>query len=169
MNEPPRAEPVHDEHRQRGAQLVLPDGRDAARGQQRGAEDHAGAEPLVHLAVEAAVVVGEAVEREVVDQPVEADRDPCAPSAKSSSSTDVVEVEDLAGQVDSARDLGVGDLLDPYPQVVELEHLHVTAEVGRDEGEVGRDVEHARVEVAHQAVPRAAAARRVRRPPAPSG
>ena len=38
----------------------------------------------------------------------------------------------------------------PNAQVVELEYLHVAAEIGRHESEVGRDVEHARVEVTHQ-------------------
>src|ERR1035441_3120484 len=64
-----RAQPVEDKHGQRRAQLVLPRGRDTPCGQQRGAEDQAGPYPLVGLAVQAAVVVRQRVEREVLDQP----------------------------------------------------------------------------------------------------
>src|ERR1700743_2347050 len=56
------AEPVGDQHGQRGAQLVLAAGGYAPRGQQRRAQDHARPQPLVLLAVQAAVVIGQAVE-----------------------------------------------------------------------------------------------------------
>src|SRR5437764_14655155 len=45
------------------------------------------------------------------------------------------------------------DLLDAHSQVVDLEHLDVPAEVGGHKREVGGHVEHARVEMAQQAVP----------------
>ncbi len=57
------AEPVDDQHGQRGPQLVLPRRWDAASGEQRGTQDHAGSEALVLLASQPAVVVGEAVQR----------------------------------------------------------------------------------------------------------
>ena len=104
------------------------------------------------LALEATVVVGDAVEVEVGDQPVEPDGDLCGP-AEVVLVDRAVQGEDLAGEVLAGHDLGVGDRSDPYPEVVELEHLHVTAEVHRHERQVGGDVEHAGVEVAHDAVP----------------
>ena len=79
------------------------------------------------LAVEAAVVVGHRVEVEVLDQPVQPDRDLRAPGEVVVVDR-VVEGEDLPGQLHALRDLGVGDLVDPHPQVVELEHLDVRAE-----------------------------------------
>src|SRR5258707_7939180 len=69
------AEPVGDQHRQRGAQLVFACGGNAAGGQQRGAKNRARAEALVLLALQAAMVIGEAVEGEVVGESVQADRD----------------------------------------------------------------------------------------------
>src|SRR3984957_4580995 len=73
------AAPVGDEHRQRRPQLVLADRRDAARGEQRRPEDHAGAEPFMLLALKTAVIVGQAVEGEVLDQRVQADGAPGGP------------------------------------------------------------------------------------------
>ena len=52
-----------------------PDVGTPARGEQRVADDQAGADALVDVAADAAVVVGEPVEREVLDEPVEPDRD----------------------------------------------------------------------------------------------
>ena len=148
---PACAEHVHDQHGHAGAQLVLAGRRDAARGQQAGAQDHPGAEPFVLLAVQAAVVVGEAVEVEVGHQPVEPHRDLGAPR-------EVLVVhrlghlEDLRRLGHSGVHFGLRDLLDAHPQVVELQHLHVAAEVRVHHGQVGGDVVHAGVEVAHQPV-----------------
>ena len=52
-----------------------PDGGHAARRQQRVADDQAGGDALGDVAADAAVVVGEPVELEVVDETVEPDRD----------------------------------------------------------------------------------------------
>src|SRR6185369_16620010 len=108
--------------------------------------------PLVLFTVQPAVVVRDAVQLEVVDQSVEADRDPGAPGEVVLVDR-VVQHEDLAGQLHPVGDLVVGHGEHPLPQVVELKHLDVRAEGGGQQGEVGGDVEHARVEVAHQPVP----------------
>ena len=47
----------------------------------------------------------------------------------------------MLGDLDPVVGLVVGDLLGAHPQVVELQDLDVTAELRRDHGEVGRDVE----------------------------
>ena len=94
---PAGADDLRRELRDRGAQLVLAGRGDAARGQQRRAEDHARAEALVLLAVESAVVVGERVEVEVLDESVEPDRDAGAPG-EVLVVDGVVEREDLAGE-----------------------------------------------------------------------
>ena len=64
-----------------------------------------------------------------------------------------IDLEHLPGQRDPLGGLLIGYGVDPHPQVVELEDLHVAAEIGRHESEVGGDIQHARVQVAHQAVP----------------
>ena len=107
-------------------------------------EDHARAEPLVLLAVEPAVVVGEGVEIEVLDQPVEPDRDLARPTRNPPRTTESSSVNISAGERHPLGGLGIRDLIDPHPQVVELEHLDVGAERCRQQREVGRDVQHAR-------------------------
>ena len=69
------AEPVEQEHRDVRLQVALAGGRDAARGEQRVADDQAGRDALGDVAADAAVVVGQPVELEVLDQAVEPDRD----------------------------------------------------------------------------------------------
>ena len=87
-----------------------------------------GAEPFVLLAVEAPVVVGERVEVEVVDQSVEADRHLWRPRRSPrrltvSSSLKICRARSIRSAVSASV-----TCLDPYPEVVELEHLHVRAE-----------------------------------------
>src|SRR5207244_2800996 len=108
-------------------QLVLTDDRDTLRCQEGRTEDHACTEAFVLLALEAAVVVGNAVEVEVGDQPVEADGNLCGPTEVVVVDR-AVEREDLAGEILTRHDLRLGDRRDPYSQVVELDHLHVAAE-----------------------------------------
>jgi hypothetical protein len=138
---PAAAEPVGDEHRQRRPQLVLADRRDAARGEQRRPEDHARAEPLVLLALQAAVIVGQAVEGEVLDQRVQPDGHPGGPF-QVRFLHGIVDGEDAPRRRDPLFFLLVGHCRDPYPEIVELEDLDVAAEVGGHQGEVGRHVKH---------------------------
>ena len=117
------------------------------------------------LAVQPAVVVGEAVQVEVLDQAVQADGHLRAPR-EVVVVHGVVDGEDLAGELRAVRVTSrLGDRVDPYAQVVELQHLHVPAEVGRHQVRSVDDVEHARVEVAHQPVPAVAERARGRRRP----
>ena len=104
------------------------------------------------LALQATVVVGQAVQAEVVDEAVQADRDPGGP-AEVLFLYRRVELEHGAGQVHPLVHLIVGDGGGPDPEIVEFEHLHVAAEVRADQGEVGGHVEHAGIEVPHQPVP----------------
>ena len=152
MNDPPSAQAIHHQHRQRRAQLVLTDDRNTARRQERCAEDHPGTEPLVLLAFKTAVVVGDRVEGEILDELIEPDRYPCGPFEVDRVDA-AVEFEDLARKLDAGCGLVVSDSVDTHPKIVELDDLHVTAQVRRDHREVSRDVEHAGVEVAHGAVP----------------
>ena len=111
----------------------------AARREQRVADDQAGGDALVHVAVDAAVVVGEPVEREVLDEPVEARRRR-APTTRScsgvissaiGSAPGSRKVEQLADLVPLALDrVGVGRL-DARDEVVDLEHLDVRAPPAR--------------------------------------
>ena len=55
-----------------------------------------------------------------------------------------------------ARDLVRADRRDPGGEVVDLEHLHVRADLRVDGGEVGVQVEHARVGVPEEAEARPA-------------
>jgi hypothetical protein len=133
------AETIGDQHRQRRPQLVLAGRRDAARGEQRCPEDHARAEPLVLLALQAAVIVGQAVEGEVLDQRVQAGGDPGGPF-QVRFLHGIVDGEDALRRRDPLLFLLVGHGRDPYPEIVELEDLDVAAEVGGHQGEVGRHV-----------------------------
>ncbi len=135
-----------------GAEFVLAGRGDAASRQKRGTENHARTQPLVLLAIEATVVVGQRVEVEVVDQSIQSHADRRTPGEVLFPDR-VIEGEDLPGEVHAGRRLCVGDLLDALPQVIELEHLDVGTERGRQQCQVGRDIQHARVDVAHQAVP----------------
>ena len=98
------------------------------------------------------MVVGQAVEAEVVGQPVQPDGDLGGPPEVLVLDA-VVDLEHRARELHPVGDLTVGHAGDSYPQVVELDHLHVPAEVRRDQRQVGGHVEHAWIQVAHQAVP----------------
>lgn len=103
------------------------------------------------LALESAVVVGEAVELEVFDEPVESDRYPGGPG-EIVLVDGVVEGEDRTRERDAFGGLLVRHGGDPDPQVVEFEDFDVSAELGGDQRHVGGDIEHPGVEVAHQPV-----------------
>ena len=124
----------------------------AARGEQRVADDHAGAEALGLVAVDAAVVVGQPVELEVGRQPVEADGDarrpvelvvgsigPAIGSSDGSAKSNIARIS-----ASLAATSCVAGRRDARPEVVDLEHLDVRAELRVHGGEVGVQVEHAR-------------------------
>src|SRR5665213_2656058 len=148
-------EAIHDEHRERRAKLELPDDGYTARGEQRRAEDHPSAQALVDLTLETAVVVGDRIKREIVDEAVETDGNLCGPS-KIVGVDATVELKDLARKFLSGRDLCLRDRVDSDPLVVELHDLHVTTEMSGDHREVCRDVEHSGVQVTHRPVTRIA-------------
>jgi hypothetical protein len=106
----------------------------------------------VLFAGQGAAVVGDRVEAEVVHEVVQAEGDLRGPGEVVRVDGGV-EGEQLPGQAPPVGDLGVGELIDADPQVVELEHLHVGAEGGGHAGEVSRDVEHPWVQVTHEPVP----------------
>ena len=82
-----RAEPVHQQHRDVRLQVALARGRDAARGEQRVADDQPGRDPLVDVAADAAVVVGE---RRRARSPRRAGRGPTATRADHSKRSGVI-------------------------------------------------------------------------------
>jgi len=92
--------------------------------------------------------VREAVEIEVVDETVKADRNACATSRIVVHNA-VVQREDLPSEVHTSLGLGIGNPVDTHTKIVELQHLDLRAEGSRQQGEVGRDVKHARVDVPH--------------------
>ena len=103
----------------------------------------------MQLSAETAVVVRHRIEVEIVDQLVEPDRNPSAPREIVVFHR-LVNSEDLAGQRDTFCHLSIRDLVDAHAQIIELEHFDMCAELCRHERQIGRDVEHSRVEVAHQ-------------------
>ena len=143
---------LRGEHGDGGPQFELTGHRDSPGREDGGPQDHPGAEPFVLFAGEAAVVVGHGVEIEVLHEPVQADGYFGAPG-EVVVVHGVVKDKQLPGQVEAFSDLRVGDPVHPFPEVIEFQHLHVGAEGGGDGGEVGGDVQHARVQVAHEPVP----------------
>ncbi len=103
------------------------------------------------LAVQPPVVVGDGVEVEVLDQPVESDRHLRSPGEVVLVDA-LVEREQCAGELQAVGELGVCHFLDTHTEVVELEHLHVGAELGGDQRHVGRDVEHPGIQMAEKTV-----------------
>ena len=103
------------------------------------------------LTVEAAVVVRDRVKGEVLDEAVEPDRHPRSP-IEVLLVHGLRQLEDVARQLLACGDLTVTDLLDASAQIIELEHLHVPAELRGDEGHVGGDIEHARIQVPHESM-----------------
>ena len=165
MYEPPAPRRSSSEHRDVRLQVALARGRDAARGEQRVADDQPGGDALVHVAADAAVVVGEAVEREVLDEAVEPDGDARRPLealgrdlAGDRVGARVGEVEQLADLLALALDRGGVGRLDARDEVVDLEHLDVRARLRVHLGEVRVHVEHPRVGVAEEAEARGAQA-----------
>ena len=160
---PARAEPVEHELRDVRLEVGLAGRRDPARGEQRVADDHAGAEALGLVAADAAVVVGQRVELEVGDEPVEARGDARRPvellgldRPGDRVGGGVREREHRADLVLLRGRLVIADLLHARAEVVDLEHLDVRAELRVDHGEVGVHVEHPGIDVPEEADPRRA-------------
>src|SRR5438128_261109 len=66
-----RAAAVQQEPRDVRLQVALPRGGDPARGQERVPDDHACSDTLVDVVADPAVVIAQAVESEILDEPVE--------------------------------------------------------------------------------------------------
>ena len=138
--------------------------------EQRVADDQTGRDALGDVAGDAAVVVGEPVQLEVLDQAVEADRDARRPLedlgrdlARDRVDAGLGEIEGRADLVALALDRGCVRRLDPLDEVVDLEHLDVRAGLRVHLREVGVQVEHPRIRVAEEAEARGPqAAHRVR-------
>ena len=170
---PTGAEPVEQEHRDVGLEVAFAGGRDAARGEQRVADDEARAHPLGGVVADAAVVVGESIELEVLDEAIEPDGDARRPVEELGRDlggdrvgAGVRQVEDVPDLV-SFLSIAVGaGRLDAGDEVVDLEHLDVCSGLRVHLREVGVHVEHPRVRVAEEADARCpeAAARRAPRP-----
>src|SRR5205814_5968124 len=69
------AEPVEQQHREVRLQVALAGRGNAAGGEQRVPDDQASSDALCSVAAAASVVVGQPVELEVLDEPVEPDGD----------------------------------------------------------------------------------------------
>ena len=135
-----------------------PDAGHAARGQQRVADDHAAAQFFVGVAAQAAIVVGQAVQVEVGDQPVQPAGDPGRPTQRLLGDRlgDLVaarfgHVEHLADLRDLGVDLCLAGLADPLVQVVHLQDLDVHPKLAVVHREVGVHIQHAGVGVAQKA------------------
>ena len=122
------------------------------------ADDQPRAHALGDVVADAAVVIGETVELEVRDEPVEPDGDAGRPVEDLGRDlggdrvgAGVGEIEDLADLSILALDRGVLRRLDTGDQVVDLEHLDVRARLGVDLREVGVHVEHPGVRMAEEA------------------
>ncbi len=110
------------------------------------------------LSADAPVVVGEPVELEVLDEPIEPDRDARRPVEDLGRDlggdrvrADVRQVEDLADLAFLPLDRrGVGRL-DTGDELVDLEHLDVRTRLGMHLREVGVHVEHPGIRVAEEA------------------
>lgn len=141
--------------RHRGAQLVLPSRWNTARGEKGGAKDHAGSEFLVEFAAQTPMIIRQGIEVEILDEAIKSHRYTGAPGEVVVDNT-VIQGEYFACDIHPFSDLSVGHLVDPHPEIVELQNLDVRSERCRKKCEVGRDVEHSRVQVAHQPVSRMA-------------
>ncbi len=155
---PAGAEPVEQEHRDVGLEVALAGGRDAAAGEQGVADDEPRAHALGDVVADAAVVVGETVELEVRDEPIEPDGDARRPVEDLGRDLGGDRVGAGVGQIEDLADLPVLALdrrglgrLDTGDQVVDLEHLDVRAGLGMHLREVGVHVEHPGVRVAEEA------------------
>ena len=159
------ADRLRGQHGDGGPQFVLAGRRDAPGGQQRGAQDHPGAEPFVLLAVQAAVVVGHGVQVEVLHQPVQADRHLSRPrrSPRRSRESSSVKIS-RARSIRSATSASVTASRPVRRRSSNSSTSTWEPKVVEQQGQVGGDVEHARIEVAHQPVP--GVAQRAARTPA---
>ena len=124
------------------------------------------------VAGDAAVVVREPVQLEVVDQPVEPDRDARRPLEDLGRDLAGDRIGARLGQIEGRADLlalpldgGCVGRLDALDEVVDLEHLDVRARLRVHLREVGVHVEHPRIRVPEEAEARgrAGCARRARR------
>ena len=150
-------EPVEEQHRDVRLEIAFAGGGHAPCGEQRVAGDQGRADPLGEVAADAAVVVGERVELEVRDQPVETDGDARRPREHVGRDlpgdrvvAGVRELEDLADLVLLPRDRGVvgrldacGEVVDSAPDVRAGLRVHLR--------EVGVHVQHPRIRVSEEA------------------
>ena len=144
-----------------GLEIALARSRHPPGGEQRVADDEARAHSLGDVVADTAVVVGEPVELEVVDEPVEADRDACGPveDLRRDLGGDRVgaglrEVEDLLDLVVLPFDRLGRRRFDPGDEVVDLQHLDVRPGLRLHLRQIGVHVEHPGVRVAEEADPR---------------
>ena len=130
--------------------------------EQRVADDQPGADALVDVVAEPAVVVREPVQREVAHERIEPDGDARRPLE--ARGVDLAgdrvgaghrELEGRADLLALALDVGSRGALDARHQIVDLEDLDVRADLRLDLREVGVHVEHAGVVVAEEAEARA--------------
>ena len=152
------AEPVEQQHREVRLQVALAGRRHTAGGEQRVADDQAGRDPLGDVAADAAVVVRQPVELEVLDEPVEPDGDTRRPLEDLGRDLGRDRIDAGIGEVEGGADLlalaldrlGVGRL-DALDEVVDLQHLDVRARLRVHLREVGVQVEHPRIRVTEEA------------------
>ena len=169
------AEPVEQQHGDVGLEVALAGRRDAARREQRVAHDQAGGDALGHVAVDAAVVVGQPVELEVStsrSSPT-ATRDD---QAKTSSvirpgdrvAAGIGELERCADLVALARDRRRVRGLDAWPRGRRSRAPRRAPGLRVHLGEVRVHVEHPRIGVAQEADAARGAGRRPPRPRRPT-
>ena len=153
------AEGIDDLHHLAVFEVALAAAGHAACGEQRTAERESGRDLFVFVVVQPAIVVGEAVEVELVDQAVEADGDAVGPveGCRGGPRRERVrggvfgEVEDGQGLFFLGPERGRRHTVDHLRQVAHFEDFDVGAELALVLGEVAVHVEHAGVGVAEDA------------------
>ena len=157
------AEPVEQEHADVRLQVALAGGGHPPRRQEREADDQTGRDTLGDAARRAAVVVGEPVELEVLDEAVEPGCDTCGPLedlgrdlARDRVDACVGEIERLPNLLALALDRrGVGRL-DSLDELVDLQQFDVHTGLRVYLREVGVQIEHPWIRVAEEADARVA-------------
>ncbi len=139
-------------------QVTLARGWHAPRGQQRVAGDQTGCDTLGDVAPDAAVVIGEPVQLEVLDEAIEPDRDTRRPLedlgrdlAGDRVDACVGEIELLSNLLALALDPRGVDSLDSFDEIVDLQHLDMGPGLRVHLREVGVQVEHPRIGVPEKA------------------
>lgn len=144
------AEGVEDLHGENVFDLVLAGGGDAARGEHGGAKDDGGDSVFVRRAGCAFVEVGECAELILLNELVERDGG-TGGDVELGRRAIGLDVEGLREGCELGGDGGVGDGEAQGGEFVDFEGFDVRAEDGGDRGEVGGDVQHTGVVVAHEA------------------